>query len=300
MSFTFEQDRYIVASPERCDVVATNDQVASEIWFKTPALDKYVIENIKGVQLETKSHDQGWADNPEAGIWSWFDIIVLDENASMLDPDPKNKCKVFVVSGQSQNLSASAEHFRTYPTKFPDPFTNCTIWQAARATSAAPTYLPPIKINDTEFVDGGIRFNNPSILLMGEVNAVFGIDDAGFGIARHIDCLLSIGTGRAPNIKINSQPGNPVAVALYAKSIAEASIKVMTDCQTTADLMNGLFYGKEDVYYRFNAGVQVGNDWAPLIALDDYQDMPQLVTLTQTYLLGQATRVAQCATTLVH
>ncbi|KAG6906708.1 hypothetical protein DXG01_012532, partial [Tephrocybe rancida] len=26
----------------------------------------------------TKSHDQGWVSSPEAGSWSWFDIVVLD------------------------------------------------------------------------------------------------------------------------------------------------------------------------------------------------------------------------------
>lgn len=111
-----------------------------------------------------------------------------DENAPMLDPDTTNQCKVcvypslvmlpvctvyltnisshsFVVSGQSKNLShASAEQFRTYATSFPDKFAGCAIWEAARATSAAPTYLPSITINGTDFVDGGLRFNNPSIL----------------------------------------------------------------------------------------------------------------------------------------
>jgi len=71
----------------------------------------------------------------------------------------------FVVSGQSQDLNhTSAEQFRTYAVKFPDKFAGCAIWQAARATSAAPTYLPSISINGTEFIDGGIRFNNPSLL----------------------------------------------------------------------------------------------------------------------------------------
>ncbi|KAG6844683.1 hypothetical protein H0H87_004658 [Tephrocybe sp. NHM501043] len=237
-------------------------------------------------------------DKFELGLKKVIKDKTGDENASMLDTDPTNKCKVFVVAGQSQNLSATAEHFRTYPTKFPDRFAGCSIWQAARATSAAPTYLPPIKINDVEFVDGGIRFNNPSILLMGEVNAIFGIDDTGFGIARHIECLLSIGTGMQPNISIKPQPTNPVGSALYVKSILEASVKVMTDCETTHNLMKGLFYGKDDVYFRFNAGVKVGDNWAPMIDLDDYAGMPKLVALTKAYLVGQTIQVGECAKAL--
>ncbi|KAG6876907.1 hypothetical protein C0993_012163 [Termitomyces sp. T159_Od127] len=535
MSLIIQEDQYIVTSKNRCDVYSVSGEVASEIWFRTPALDRHTVENVVSIQIETNSHDQGWVFYPEAGSWSWFDLVVLespdatqikvkdglalvwmshenklgdkndtkqagpiflgqhdifaslevgnslgvrvcarfpewenhalearlilrvpekditsltktfdayldaatpkeappayslvremlpmgplradevavteepplrllsfdgggvrgisslyilqaimakvspdnpsvkpceyfdmicgtstggliaimlgrlqmtisecikvyeslasdifsahraqrtwnfsttgayykakyfeeglknlikektgDENASMLDPDPKNKCKVFVVSAHSDNLSEKAEHFRTYPNKFPDPFSGCRIWQAARATSAAPMYLPPITINKVEFVDGGTRFNNPSILLMGEVNAVF-------GVARHIRCLLSIGTGMQPHITIHSKPSDPIEVVSYTKSIIKASIKVMTDCEMTHNLMAGLFYGKEDVYYRFNAGVKNGDDWAPTIDMDDYGKMTELVDLTKIYLGAKARRIAECAEAL--
>jgi patatin-like phospholipase/acyl hydrolase len=35
------------------------------------------------------------------------------------------------------------------------------LWQAARATSAAPTYFPSTKVGSTELVDGGLAANNP-------------------------------------------------------------------------------------------------------------------------------------------
>ncbi|KAG6848538.1 hypothetical protein H0H93_016158 [Arthromyces matolae] len=187
-------------------------------------------------------------DKFEQGLKKIIKERTGDENASMLDPDTTNKCKVFVVAGRSQNLSAAAEHFRTYRTRFPDPFAGCPIWQAARATSAAPTYLPPITIKNIEFVDGGLRFNNPSILMMGEVNAIFGIDAAGFGIARHIECFLSIGTGMQPNIKIKAEPSNPFGAAAYMKSLVDASVKIMTDTQATHNLMQGLFRSKANFY----------------------------------------------------
>ncbi|KAG6831520.1 hypothetical protein H0H92_009788 [Tricholoma furcatifolium] len=223
-----------------------------------------------------------------------------DENAPMLDTDPTNKCKVFVVSGRSQNLSVAAEHFRTYPTKLPDPYglQQCAIWQAARATSAAPTYLPPIKINKVEFIDGGMRFNNSSILLLGEVNAVFGADSAGFGIARHIKCLVSIGTGRQGDISIKPKPSNVIGAALYTKSLIDASIKIMTDCEATHNLMKGLFYGKDNVYFRFSAGVQVGGKWMPMIGLDEYEKMSELVTLTKAYLTTETAQLQKCAAAL--
>ena len=39
----------------------------------------------------------------------------------------------------------------------------CTIWEAARATSAAPQYFPPIAIEGNTFVDGGFGANNPTL-----------------------------------------------------------------------------------------------------------------------------------------
>ena len=38
---------------------------------------------------------------------------------------------------------------------------DCLIWQAGRATSAAPTYFTPIKVGEYELVDGGLLANNP-------------------------------------------------------------------------------------------------------------------------------------------
>ncbi|KAG6814273.1 hypothetical protein H0H93_013004 [Arthromyces matolae] len=78
MSFIIEKDQHSVVSSRSCNVASTDDQVASELWFHTPALDQHIIDNLVKIQLETKSHDQGWVSVPEAGSWSWFDIVVLE------------------------------------------------------------------------------------------------------------------------------------------------------------------------------------------------------------------------------
>ncbi|KAG6835324.1 hypothetical protein H0H93_002677, partial [Arthromyces matolae] len=82
--------RFVDVSPARkpCNVASRDDQVASELWFHTPALDQHIIDNLVKIQLETKSHDQGWVSVPEAGSWSWFDIVVLESPKA---PDIKVK-----------------------------------------------------------------------------------------------------------------------------------------------------------------------------------------------------------------
>jgi hypothetical protein len=71
------------------------------------------------------------------------------------------------------------------------PSINCTIWEAARATTAAPMYFKPMKIEKHRFVDGGLAANNPSWLVLNEIEQIEGSKDA-------IEFFLSVGTGVAP------------------------------------------------------------------------------------------------------
>jgi hypothetical protein len=40
------------------------------------------LDNIADLRLFTQSHNQGYIDDIDAGIWSWFDIAVLDSPKS--------------------------------------------------------------------------------------------------------------------------------------------------------------------------------------------------------------------------
>lgn len=117
-----------------------------------------------------------------------------DENTSMADPNDKGPdfCPVFVVATEGQNAGGPEKLFRSYGF-YKD---QCPIWQAARATSAAPSYFSPasVKIPDPGgwYIDGGLRRNNPAELALRE--------------ARHYwrtvrrFCVVSVGTGVQKNI----------------------------------------------------------------------------------------------------
>ena len=45
-----------------------------------------------------------------------------------------------------------------HPPAYPD----VKVWEAARATSAAPHYFKPMVINGDKLVDGGLKANNPA------------------------------------------------------------------------------------------------------------------------------------------
>lgn len=54
-------------------------------------------------------------------------------------------------------------HLRSYKTgpNLPEEFPHLTIWEAARATSAAPTYFERLTVGQDHFIDGGVGWNNP-------------------------------------------------------------------------------------------------------------------------------------------
>lgn len=64
------------------------------------------------------------------------------------------------------------------------------IYQAARATSAAPTYFKPPKIGDLEYLDGGFGANNPCTEIYDEVRKMNNNSES------CIHIIVSIGTGK--------------------------------------------------------------------------------------------------------
>lgn len=53
-------------------------------------------------------------------------------------------------------------YLRSYtPKQSQNAVPDIKIWEAARATSAAPTYFERIKVGGYELIDGGLEANNP-------------------------------------------------------------------------------------------------------------------------------------------
>ena len=59
------------------EVRAHGAGVASKLWFTSEPFNRIQIMHIAGVQVLTKSHDQGWASRRDQGSWTWFDMAVL-------------------------------------------------------------------------------------------------------------------------------------------------------------------------------------------------------------------------------
>ncbi|KAG9104788.1 hypothetical protein FRC06_009257 [Ceratobasidium sp. 370] len=201
--------------------------------------------------------------------------------------------RAFVVAVKKRNVNnQSARRIRTYPTRA-SPADTCEIWEAGRATSAAPSYFPPIELMDERgqlamYIDGGLGYNNPSKELLNEAREVFGPNHP-------IGCFISIGTGRDKNVAVND-----VRRAMYPaygafKAVALSSEKAHWE-------MEQYFARQTNVYFRFNAGTRLigangDEDFVQAVALEDWQKMERVEELTQEYIREEKTsqKLDKCA-----
>ena len=157
--------------------------------------------------------------------------------------------------------------FRSYQSH--ESHSGCKIWEAARATSAAPTFFKHIEIGNKQyFIDGGLGCNNPSRVVLDEAEALFGTCQIG--------CLVSIGTGQAEIINIK-KPG--FLQQIIPIDVIKALKAISTDCEATHEDMLHLFANSPNTYFRLN--VEQGMQG---IELSDLENLANVEAHTIKYL----------------
>ncbi|KAK8073314.1 hypothetical protein PG994_004213 [Apiospora phragmitis] len=129
------------------------------------------------------------------------------------------------------------EHCPTLFTTY-DPsttFQDCTIWQVARATSAATTFFKSIELgrDKVKFIDAGFGYNNPYEVLIGEAKKQFP--------DRSQLQILSIGRGLGDVVDIQD---SRLSILQALKRMASSSIAAATRLDDQ--------YGDRGQYHRFN------------------------------------------------
>lgn len=94
-----------------------------------------------------------------------------------------------------------------------------TLWQAARATSAAPLYFEPLQHHNVEYWDGGLYFNNPSYIAISEAELIWPSTKG-----KRPDLLLSVGNGFTPETQ--RRRAESAGTPRIAKRIKEGSQKI--------------------------------------------------------------------------
>jgi patatin-like phospholipase/acyl hydrolase len=179
-----------------------------------------------------------------------------------------------VLAITKDNVEARPTLFTTYDKS--DSFKDCTIWQVARATSAATTFFKSIKCgrDEIEFIDAGFGYNNPCDVLLEEAERIFPNGKP--------SCVLSIGTGL----------GSVVTIRDDRLSILEALKKMASSSKKVADRLDTRFRGNP-AYYRLN--VQRGLED---ITLSDWEKRSTISAHTHNYIQEAHSRIERCAATL--
>jgi hypothetical protein len=248
------------------------------------------------------------------------------ENATMADPAQAKGpfCPTYVVAMSASNAEGPPTLFRSYRC---DGFNadQCTIWQAARATSATPSFFKPMFVNVPTpggwYVDGGVRFNNPSELALAEGGRIW------MPVKRFY--LVSIGTGRQKNVEfmniqdsdspaekvgstlkrslsdmLSDTPGvqkvkkikNVPAGLAELRKIANACVEMSTSSEPVHDRLVGIANSRDpDIrqvirYHRFN--VERGMD---SIGLQEWKATVRMGELATRYLAEEEGRLKRNA-----
>jgi len=129
------------------------------------------------------------------------------------------------------------------------------MFEAARATSAAPTYFKPFRKDNNSYTDGGVGFNNPVELLYDKTFALLSANSKKNSVAINecpIAYIVSIGTGKMPDLPLP----NPNAWRVFRlKNDIDSIIEQASDT--------------ENAHHRFNPELKERVGLPETASLDD-------------------------------
>lgn len=180
-----------------------------------------------------------------------------------------------VLAITKDNVDARPTLFKTYDTSM--PLAGCTIWQVARATSAATTFFKPARVgrDNIEFIDAGFGHNNPCEVLIEEARQRFPGRDP-----MHV---VSIGTGL----------GDMVSIGDKRLGIIKALKKMATTSKAVAARLDDRL-GGDGRYVRFN--VEKGLEDT---TLSDWEKASAISAHTRNYLSDNKREVAKFVTSFL-
>jgi hypothetical protein len=188
--------------------------------------------------------------------------------------------------GVTRTHTTQRELLRSYEIRNPGQQNyDCSIWEAARATTAAPLFFKKIslKAGGATFVDGAMRLNNPIYELAREAEHLYP--------SRRIGCIVSIGTGWPKRTSIHGSK---------LHNIAQACVHITLDAQGKAEEFVNDKDGKElrraQKYFRFNVKQGLQD-----IEIEEWKKMEEMDAMTTDYLsqANNAKQIDRCAQALI-
>ena len=176
----------------------------------------------------------------------------------------------FVCAVRKENKAVA--RLRAYRSDAPLSEHGATIWEAARATSAASGFFDPIAVGQhgQKYVDAGLGCNNPVNEVWTEAQNIW--SPQGEELAPLVKCFISIGTGN-PGIS----PIEDVAFKVFTKTLKEIVTETEITAETFAKSHRGLLF--QERYFRFNVdqGLQA-------VGLEEYKKENEIASATMLYM----------------
>ena len=178
----------------------------------------------------------------------------------------------------------------------------CSVCDAARATSAAPTFFPVMRIKDRFFVDGGLGNNNPSFAIYFHYHRIeskklarLRADTSTYSPHGDLDCsslrFTNIGTGaKADEVEPGKRdrlagliPGAIRKGVFLKQTLKEIAVNSDNDAHRLRHFQH--LNDNDIMYERFDANHGVSN-----IRLDDHKALLTIRERTEQYLDEQITK----------
>ncbi|KAH9208953.1 hypothetical protein DL95DRAFT_414337 [Leptodontidium sp. 2 PMI_412] len=284
------------------ECIAAYEQLASDIFGK-----KHLRARFTRGLAPARYSASGMVDR----IGALLETKELRENLRMHSPSHEDNIACAVICREHQNSSRYSDLLSDAvcicslqcPTGF-----DCSVCEAARATSAAPTFFAVQRIGDRYFSDGGMEFNNPSYEIWCHYSQCISVAESRRRSATTEieDCpghpggldfsevrFVNLGTGDEPPPDRQST-SNKFAILIPAPirmivSLKNKLKKMAVSAQGTANVMRGLATvagGRFSIQYdRFSA-----DNGVCFIKMDKYRKIPELKVLTSQYLRTPTTQ----------
>ncbi|CAE6470395.1 hypothetical protein ACGC1H_000343 [Rhizoctonia solani] len=195
-----------------------------------------------------------------------------DEDALLEEKDPNN-CHTAIVTACQTN-AVTPHLMRSYVRRDQPTSDRVKIWEAARATSAAPAFFAPITIGDkgVQYVDGAVSGHcNPAALAREEADYLWP--------GRENWLLLSLGTGAPNEVSLS---GNLPQKLLGFIGLSANTIQVHEGAART---YHQTYQTGHSPYIRLSVEHSIDG-----VRMDDYEKMPQIAAATTAYLSKELTR----------
>jgi predicted acylesterase/phospholipase RssA len=175
----------------------------------------------------------------------------------------------FVCATSTETLHR--ELLRSYTTReVSESDYDCYLWEAARATTAAPLFFEPVVLRSSgvTLVDGAMRFNNPIYEVLNEAEQLY--PGASF------DCIVSLGTGWTGVKPLEDSQ-------LKGLAVLQTCVDLAINAHNEAEKFAGDKRGEELLHSRryFRFDVDHGID---TVTLEEWTKLPKIRAYTARYL----------------